>query len=29
MDFVKDGKGKVTHLVLHQGGQDIKANKVK
>ena len=29
MDFVKDGQGKVTHLVLHQGGQDVKANKVK
>ncbi len=29
MDFVKDGQGKVTHLVLHQGGQDIRANKVK
>ncbi len=29
MDFVKDGQGKVTHLVLHQGGQDTRANKVK
>ena len=29
MDFVKDAQGKVTHLVLHQGGQDTKANKVK
>jgi CubicO group peptidase (beta-lactamase class C family) len=29
IDFVKDGNGKVTHLVLHQSGQDIKANKVK
>jgi D-alanyl-D-alanine-carboxypeptidase/D-alanyl-D-alanine-endopeptidase len=27
--FVKDDAGKVTHLVLHQGGQDQKAMKVK
>jgi CubicO group peptidase (beta-lactamase class C family) len=29
MDFVKNAQGKVTHLVLHQGGQEVKANKVK
>jgi D-alanyl-D-alanine-carboxypeptidase/D-alanyl-D-alanine-endopeptidase len=27
--FVKDDSGKVTHLVLHQGGLDPKATKVK
>ena len=26
--FVKDGKGKVTELILHQGGQDIPAKKI-
>jgi len=25
VDFVKNEKGEVTHLVLHQGGQDVKA----
>jgi hypothetical protein len=27
--FVKDGKGNVTGLVLHQGGQNIPGRKVK
>ncbi|SRR5258708_4178522 len=27
--FGKDNSGKVTHLVLHQGGLDQKATKVK
>lgn len=27
--FVKDEKGQVTHLVLHQGGQDRQAKKVQ
>ncbi len=27
--FVKDDKGKVTHLVLHQGGLDIKAKRLE
>ena len=26
--FVKDEKGQVTHLILRQGGQDIKAKKI-
>jgi hypothetical protein len=25
IDFVKDADGKVTHLVLHQNGHDMKA----
>ena len=25
VDFVKNDKGEVTHLMLHQGGQDVKA----
>ncbi|HEX7501804.1 MAG TPA: serine hydrolase [Acidobacteriota bacterium] len=29
VSFVKDAAGKVTHLVLHQGGQDVKGDKVK
>jgi CubicO group peptidase (beta-lactamase class C family) len=29
VDFVKDGTGKVTGLVIHQGGQDIPARKTK
>ncbi len=27
--FVKDDKGKVTHMVLHQGGRDIKAKRLE
>ena len=27
VDFVKDDKGVVTHLVLHQGGRDMKAER--
>jgi hypothetical protein len=27
VDFVKNDKGEVTGLVLHQGGQDIKGTK--
>jgi len=27
IEFVKDDQGKVTHLVLHQGGRDMKAVK--
>jgi hypothetical protein len=27
VEFVKNDKGEVTGLVLHQGGQDIKATK--
>jgi len=27
MDFVRDAHGKVTHLMLHQGGHDMKAPK--
>jgi hypothetical protein len=27
IEFVKDGQGKVTHLVLHQNGHDVKAPK--
>ena len=29
IDFVRDETGKVTHLVLHQGGRDIHAPKVE
>ena len=29
ISFVKDATGKVTHLVLHQAGQDIKGDKIK
>ena len=29
ISFVKDATGRVTHLVLHQGGVDQKASKVK
>jgi hypothetical protein len=29
VSFVKDDKGVVTHLILHQGGRDQKANKIK
>jgi hypothetical protein len=25
IEFVKDGQGKVTHLVLHRNGHDVKA----
>jgi hypothetical protein len=28
IDFVKDDKGKVTSLTLHQGGQDIPAQRI-
>ena len=28
IDFVKDAAGKVTELILHQGGRDIRAPKV-
>jgi hypothetical protein len=27
IEFVKDGAGKVTHLVLHQGALDLKAQR--
>jgi hypothetical protein len=27
--FVKDANGKVTHLILHQGGRDFKAQKIE
>ena len=27
IEFVKDGQGKVTHLVLHRNGHDLKAPK--
>jgi hypothetical protein len=27
VDFVRDGVGRITSLVLHQNGQDIKAPK--
>ena len=29
LTFVKDDKGKVTHLVIHQGGRDIKAKRLE
>lgn len=29
LEFVKDEQGKVTHLVLYQGGRETKGNKVK
>jgi len=29
VSFVKDAAGKVTHLVLHQGGQNVKGDKIK
>jgi hypothetical protein len=29
VDFVKDASGRVTGLVLHQGGMDLPAKKVK
>jgi D-alanyl-D-alanine carboxypeptidase len=29
VDFVKDGAGRVTGLVIHQGGQDIPAKKIR
>ncbi len=29
ISFVKDAAGKVTHLILHQAGQDIKGDKIK
>ncbi len=28
ISFVKDEKGQVTHLILRQGGQDIRAKKI-
>jgi hypothetical protein len=27
LEFVKDDQGKVTSVILHQGGQDMKAPK--
>jgi D-alanyl-D-alanine-carboxypeptidase/D-alanyl-D-alanine-endopeptidase len=29
ISFVKDATGKVTHLILHQAGQDVKGDKIK
>jgi D-alanyl-D-alanine-carboxypeptidase/D-alanyl-D-alanine-endopeptidase len=29
ISFVKDAAGKVTHLILHQAGQDIRGDKIK
>jgi len=29
ISFVKDAAGKVTHLILHQKGQNIKGDKIK
>jgi D-alanyl-D-alanine-carboxypeptidase/D-alanyl-D-alanine-endopeptidase len=29
VSFVKDATGKVTHLILHQGGQDVRGEKIK
>ncbi len=29
VSFVKDATGKVTHLVLHQGGQNVRGDKTK
>jgi CubicO group peptidase (beta-lactamase class C family) len=29
LSFVKDGTGKVTHAVLHQGGRDIRAPRIE
>jgi D-alanyl-D-alanine-carboxypeptidase/D-alanyl-D-alanine-endopeptidase len=29
ISFAKDAAGKVTHLVLHQGGRDIRGDKIK
>ncbi len=29
ISFVKDATGKVTHLILHQAGQNIKGDKIK
>jgi hypothetical protein len=28
VEFVKDANGKVTHLILHQGGRDTKAERI-
>jgi len=27
LEFVKNDKGEVTHVILHQGGRDAKAPK--
>ena len=27
--FVKDDKGNVTHIVIHQGGRDTKAKRLE
>jgi len=27
VEFVKDGQGKITHLIIHQGGRDVKAER--
>ena len=29
ISFVKDAAGKVTHLILHQGGQNMRGDKIK
>jgi CubicO group peptidase (beta-lactamase class C family) len=29
IEFFKDGSGRVTHLILHQGGKDVKAERIK
>jgi len=29
LDFVKNENGKVTHLILHQNGRDMKADKIR
>jgi CubicO group peptidase (beta-lactamase class C family) len=29
LTFVKDDKGKVTHVVVHQGGRDVKATRLE
>jgi hypothetical protein len=28
VEFVKDDRGKVTHLIIHQGGVDAKAAQI-
>ncbi|HNU14300.1 MAG TPA: DUF3471 domain-containing protein [Chitinophagaceae bacterium] len=29
LEFFKDDSGKVTHLILYQGGRETKGNKIK
>jgi hypothetical protein len=29
IEFLKDSNGKVTELILHQGGRDIPGEKIK